>query len=184
MPPEAEGDEQQAASASLKGKFNPLDIVQEHHGTLRAYSKETIDPWDASVFYGLPLLACGALLRWGVLLDEKIIGILVTSMSVFAALLFNLLLLVYDIVCKPTADLSDPIRTRFLKEIYTNISFAILTSLSVIVFLMTWLVIPFGGVDWLNFMYSGLVYYLIGLFLMTLLMVLKRVYFLLARQFD
>jgi len=163
-------------------KINIGRIIRDHLDTLRddATGQRMIS--DYILFFGLPLVSSGLLL-FGLSLpiDQGAVGILVTSLSVFAALLFNLLLLIYDIVRKAEGQ-NASLKEKFLGQIYANISFAILVSiLSIIVLLAAYF--DLEGRFFLSAA-SFTAYYLVSLFILTLFMILKRVHILLSREFE
>jgi hypothetical protein len=125
----------------------------------------------------LPVLFSGVITYYDYTLSKEIINALLSSLSVFAALLFNLLLLVYSIVQKNDAAGLEQIRAKFLRAIYANISFSILLTVLTIALLL----ITFIGIDVPGFkqILTFIVYSLTVAFLLTLLMILRRVHSLL-----
>ena len=118
------------------------------------------------------------------ILRPNLITILATSLSIFAALLFNLLLLVYDVRGRsrgPNGNTNE-IRRRFLRELFSNVSFAILVATGAIVSFLGLVLVYCSSVA--QYALSALIYYLVMLFLLTLLMLLKRVHVLLHREGD
>lgn len=183
----------------MSTRFSPWVIVADHLETLRDYEidgrdrKHRLGVWLP--YLGLPLAMSLGLLGFGLHLTETIVGILITSMSIFAALLFNLLMIVYDIIRKshddrPREDADTDalrqaaLRKLYLREIYANISFAVLTTIVVVALLLTWLFIPAHIPAGWGMLLSFPVYFLIGLFLMTFSMVLKRVHILLRQAMN
>ncbi len=135
----------------------------------------------------------------GVLLTDSLVNGLITSFSIFSALLFNLLLLVYSIAEKnpDSTKITDQLeikknaqRRELLREIYINVSFSILIStISVVILLTYFLKISncfFWKVNLCSFQWllAAILYYLSIQFLLTLFMVLKRIYKLLAKAFG
>jgi hypothetical protein len=180
-------------------RFSAWVIIDDHVRTLRDYDlaeeerRHRLDVW--LLYLGLPLVTSLALLAFGLHLNESIVGILVTSMSIFAALLFNLLMIVYDIIRKSGSDSSPAaadadglrrsnLRKLYLREIYANISFAVLTTVVIVALLLTWLVVSSRISQIWRIVLSLPIYFLIGLFLMTFFMVLKRVHILLREAID
>lgn len=160
--------------------FNPWSIVAAQIHTLRDYSETRLSPLALGLFFGVPALTAGGLLFLGITITDSAANILITSMSIFAGLLFNLLLLVYDVMSRgprPLPPVSEEerelaaIRRRFLSEIFSNISFAIFASVVVVLLLLGGVVVSGTAVRW----FSGVVYFCTAMFLMTLLMVLQRV---------
>ncbi len=178
-------------------KINILSIVSDHIATLRNDRNGKVYWPDIVLFFVLPLLISILLLSLGVLLTNEITNAIVTSLSLFAGLLFNLLVLVYEILSRKSFT---PRQKTALREIYVNISFGILVSLTTIVLSLlhfieihkctvnlcllgkcapqaVYICIP----DWFI---SLIVYYLFINFVLTLFMILKRIYKLMSEEFS
>ena len=167
---------------STLDKVNVLRIVVDHIGTLRDYSTKKYRFSDFLLFFGVPLAIAGALVYSYGSLQPNLISIVATSLSIFAALLFNLLLLVYDVTEKSKGyrEHSNGLRQRFLGEVFCNISFAILVAIGAIVSV---LILVLANCSFLAArVLSFIIFYLVTLFLLTLLMLLKRVHVLLRHQ--
>lgn len=166
----------------MSSKVNVWGVVRDHLGTLKNLDTERYSLGDILFLFGMPALIASGLVWSGVRITDQMVNVLITALSVFAGLLFNLLLLIYDIVQKDQESAPNAkLQRRFLKEIYANISFCILTSIVAIVVLSVY---SFGAlvavaVSVLCFT----VYLLLAVFMLTLLMVLKRVHVLLSKEF-
>ena len=167
----------------MSTKINPSIIVIDHFKTLRQNQIGKILFDDILIFFLLPILLSLLLLIFGQYLNDNLITIFVTSLSIFAALLFNLLLLIFDIVNKEDhKNDKSTLKIRYLKEIYSNISYSILISIiAIIALLVAYIDIP---LTYLNFVLGFISYTLIIQFLLTLFMVLKRVHILLSKEFQ
>ena len=165
-------------------KVNVSRIVIDHVATFRDYSKDRCRPTDFLLFFGIPAANAGVLIYFYGNIRPSLIGIVATSLSIFAALLFNLLLLVYDAMGKSGKlnGNTDGLRRRFLREVFSNISFAILVAISAIVSVLA--VVIVNACSAADYVFSVLVYYLVTLFLLTLLMLLKRVHILLRHESE
>lgn len=145
-------------------KIDIQKIFSEHLGTLKKHNSNSYDTEDIFVFLIFPAILAYILLRYDIELTNNIIIILVTSFSIFAALLFNLLLLIYDIVSKSNGKKLNQngessnentihinnntsngkekkkkylsLKEKLLKETYVNISYNITISIISIVFLL------------------------------------------------
>jgi hypothetical protein len=115
-------------------------------------------------------------------LDGPEVTVLITALSIFAALLFNLLLLTHSIVTQTESELHEG-RRKLLREIYAHISYAVLISVIAIVFLLASVVLPSGS-PWVDFTLSGAVYFLVLNFLGTLFLILNRIHVMLAAEFS
>lgn len=172
-------------------KINPAKIVKDHILTLKGYDSGKYSIGDFIVFIILPLGIAGGLAYLlpksnttsSEIFDKQIVEILVTSLSIFAALLFNLLLLVYDIVKKANqGEAYAVLKTRFLREIYANVSYSIFVSMLAVVILL----ISLLGTSYqpLRIAVAFAVYFLVANFILTLFMILRRVHILLAKEFE
>ena len=164
-------------------KINIIKIVKDHISTLKDYRTDKYKIGDFFLFFGIPFLIVVILVFFNILLTSKLISLLITSLSIFAALLFNLLLLIYDVVQKAkNGSKNARIKIRFLKEVYSNISFCILIAVLSVAILI--LISIFNNITTLIYFFNWIAYYLIILFLLTLLMILKRIHVLLYREVE
>lgn len=162
-------------------KINVTGIVAEHIRTLRSYDTGAYARLDFFLFFIVPLVVSAPLTYFRPVLTPGLVGVLATSLSVFAALLFNLILLIYDMLNRGSdSSGKGTVKIRLLEEIYRNISFCILLAIVTLIFLL----IDFLDIKRLGIqqMLAFLVYYLVGVFILTLFMVLKRVHILVRRE--
>lgn len=119
-------------------------------------------------------------------LSDSLVNILLISLSVFAALLFNLLLLIYDLshkVKEPLQGQKDPkVVKALINETFTGVSFSILISILAIVLLIV-TSLDFAYVP-LQIGLKFLIFYLVILFVMSLFIDLKRIYVLLQYEIN
>lgn len=164
----------------MSSKINVWHIVEDHLATLVVYGTQKASKIDYVVFYVLPFV-CTAGLTWqGFRLDTSESTILITALSIFAALLFNLLLLTHSIVSSTGFD-EHPRRHELLEQIYAHISYAILVAVVAVAFLLLDVVWPNCIV---NTIASFVVYFFVMNFLATLLLILKRIHEMLSREFE
>jgi hypothetical protein len=139
------------------------------------------------VFFATPLVIAGLALYYGVGFNYDVLYALLTAFSIFAGLLLNLLLLVFSFSEKSQNSTTlQPLRKQLLRELHSNISFSILTSIAIVAVAMFCVVqvklprsLPTGT-------YTGRVStfflaYFISNFVLTLLMILKRMHILLSQ---
>lgn len=162
-------------------KINLLKIVSDHIKTFTdATSGKFIIP-DFFMFIGIPIIVSVIVLIRDLCISNELITLLVTSLSIFAALLFNLLLLIYDIVTKGNDNKTpSEIKLKLLKEIYSNISFCILLSINAVIFLLVASITANGS--WLDRIIGIVITFLVSMFILTLFMILKRVHILLSNE--
>ena len=160
-------------------KINVLGIVIDHLKTLKDHSTGDYELFDFVLFFGVPAIVTVLLLVSYGSLAERLITVIATSLSIFAALLFNLLLLVYDAARRTEGDLKslDDTRRQFLRQLADNISFAVLVAVAAVVAVIILMFVFLGHTAAL--IVSGFIYFLITLFTLTLLMILKRIHTLL-----
>jgi hypothetical protein len=166
-------------------KINVSGIVLDHLGTLKELDSQSPSKYDLSLFFVFPLLISILFSVLNIRLDKDLVSILINVFAIFAGLLFNLLILMYDVISKQSRsngkEEKDKIKFRLLKEIYYNISFGIFLSLVIVVILpisMIFLSQPF------NIFLSFVVFSLSILFVLTLLMILKRIHNLLSYDIE
>lgn len=167
----------------MSTKIDITDIFRDHFDTLRDNRNGKISLSDVFVFFCLPFLISLALLCNGVYITSQFATTLIACFSIFTALLFNLLLLVFDIADKVKTSSENKDVEKFysvLKEIYINVSFCISISVVLIVVLSGFFInINFG----LYVKVLSFISYLISInFILTLLMILKRIYRLLTKK--
>ncbi len=171
-------------------KINVLSIIKDHILTLKNYRTGNVHYPDIILFFLIPFLISIVLVSFQILLNDGIANILITSFSIFAALLFNLLLLVYDIAGKSNSLSANKESRISLQEIYINISFCILISVvSIVILISSFFKIKYClflgfNICSLQWVISFAAYYFSILFVLTLLMILKRIYILLANEFG
>jgi F0F1-type ATP synthase assembly protein I len=170
-------------------KINVVRIIADHVATFKDYGQTKTSSWDVFLFFVFPLIVGFILILLGVRLSANLVSLFITVFSVFAGLLFNLQILMFDIVGKasnikslpPSLQTSRSIHRRIdaLEHVSRNISFEILLSLiSVILLPVSTLFLDKIS----TIVFSFLVFYLVILFTLTLLMVLKRIHGLLSDE--
>jgi hypothetical protein len=89
------------------------------------------DNGDIALFFIFPILLSAVLIWQEVRINADAAEILVTIVSIFAGLLFNLLVLLYDAMRKTHDEYDGTILTKikFLREISINVSYEILVAI-------------------------------------------------------
>jgi hypothetical protein len=163
-------------------KINVTGIVKDHLDTLCDFGTQRISPFDIILFFVVPAFVAVPVALFTVPLTSNIASLLITILSIFAALLFNLLLILFDIMRKSeTIRGQAQIQNDFLQEIYNNVSYCIL--LSIVIVLLVIVALIDINIPVINRIITGTVVYLTSSFTLTLLMVLKRIHALLAVEF-
>lgn len=167
----------------MSGKINVSKILTDHFGTFR-HTSGKVKIRDYLLFIGVPVIITAILIKFGATLERGILGVFLTCYSIFIALLLNLLLLIYDIMHKVNNNIAkDPkrqLKKKFIKEVYSNVSFSILLSIILII------VLVLGYIENLlvQCIVSAIIYFLSAMFILSLFMILKRVYILLSKEMD
>ena len=169
-------------------KINVIRIVSNHLETLRLYRSQNLSKKDLALFYLVPMVVSATAIYAGYSLNDEVAGILLAAFAVLTGFLLNLLVFLYDMIQKsPSEKSEDPeinrindLRKIILKETYFNISYCILVGLILTVFLVVGLI----SLRWVNCAASFIVFSLVGNFLLTLLMVLKRFNVLIQEKLD
>lgn len=174
-------------------RINILTIIVDHFRTLRRIDQPSsgIGWQDVLLFLLLPITVGIALTMLRVDI-RPYIGNLITAVSIFGGFLFNLLAIIYSQIDKMRAEADRAesnlarIKKKFVREIHANISFNIVLSIFLVITLILYSVeikgIAFAGA--VNMALLGVNYFLLLLFILTLLMVLNRVYILLKKDSD
>ena len=182
-------------------KVNITKIVCDHLGTFKDYSTGRCRPFDYFLFFLVPLIVAVVFVVVYGALPKSLIGVIVTSLSIFTALLLNLLLLAYNITQNsksPCDEHTRQMREKLFHEIFSNIAFSVLVALVIVVLVLCFGAMSNGAslpaiqmlsnifgnlyINILSNILSFAIYYLGTLFLLTLLMLLKRVYSLLSNE--
>lgn len=180
-------------------KISVVGIIKDHISTLKNGRTNKLHYPDVILFFIIPAVISGLTTYLEIPLNDGLANALITSFSIFSALLFNLLLLVYDISGKnlDQTKYTDPVdikrivqKRELLREIYVNVSFSILVSIMTVVILLSYFLKPGNCRLWainicsFQWLLAFVIYYLAIQFILTLLMVLKRIYKLLAKAFE
>ena len=171
-------------------RINITSIIKDHFKTLRSLDENSKAIYwkDLLLFIIIPILTSTILCIKGYNFENQL-GNLIAAISIFGGFLFNLLAIIYGQIDKIKSDAtgeSSNLKKRFVKEIHINISFCIVLSiLIVLTLLLTSIDIPENKFKFIiKMMIIGINYYLMSLFLLTLLMILNRVYILLKRDSE
>ena len=179
----------------MSTKFSTLQIVKDHIKTFRLDNNEGVDRISMIYNFLTPLILAILFLFFHNFLVPSIITVLITVLSIFIALLLNLLFLMYSILTRrfqsggrdglPQNDngntVEDNYRTRLLKETYYNVQFSVLSCIYALIAIILYVLLP--SELFLDLFLGFAVYYFLFLFIITLFMVLKRTHTLFSREF-
>lgn len=156
-------------------KVNINNIIKDHLSTLKNDNTGKPDKEDILLFFLMPLLLSSVLVYLDIFLSDKAINIVITALAIFVGLLFNVIVLIFDLVSKNS---KRPAKIRLLREILANISFSVL--LCIIIIALT--LLTFIDIYWIMLLAHLLAYFLILIFMINLFMILKRMYNLFAEE--
>lgn len=167
-------------------RINFLKIIKDHFATLNNINVPNgkITMWDFLTFIILPAIISAYFCVLNLDINTYLSNI-ITAVAIFGGFLFNLLAIIYGLMDKLQADANgspaDSLKRIFVKQIHINISFNILLSIFLTVFLIVY---PYVicKLNVIDIVFQFLIYYCLILFLLTLLMILNRVYILLKRD--
>jgi len=170
-------------------KVNVLRIILGHLDTLRDYSTGKRSWTDVAFFFGLPLLVAflGWFYGWGLYIDA--LNALIAAFAIFAGLLLNLLILIYTFSTGSVfPNALAKTKTRFVRELHDNIAFSVLVSILIVIAALVG-VTQLKMKDPQNMAHTGpiltfVVIYLTANFVLTLLMILKRIHILLSTEIE
>lgn len=161
---------------SSKEKIDIKEIIKCHVGTLKEFRQPNISVNDIKLFFIIPIFI-SIMLLLNITLDDTRVGIIVTVFTIFTGLLFNILAILLAFDNKKV----EKIDKIFMKEILYNVSFAIVVTIVVLsISILKFITMA----DWLNYIFEFVLYYLIVVFIMTLFMILKRLFNLLIRKIN
>jgi hypothetical protein len=178
--------------------------VTDHFGSFHDSATDSLRKMDVLVLVVLPLAVAAAIAWFDVPVSKDFSNGALAAMSIFAGLLLNVLVLCVEALHrgeeeKPAIDEFEEARkesrsadrTKLLRETCANISFAILIAVCAIVLLLMRLIGRepferlFAAIPIERAVRDGLYFGILGtlgVFLMTLLMVLKRMHALFAHN--
>lgn len=174
----------------MLSRINIISIIRDHFKTLRSLNQsyKFMNFRDFLLFLIFPFIIALIVTYNGYSFKEQL-GNLIAAVAIFGGFLFNLLAIIYGQIDKIKNDAekeNDELKKRFVKEIHINISFCIVLSIFIVIaLLLTTIDIPnFKGELFLEKIITGTVYFLMILFILTLIMVLNRVYILLKKDSE
>lgn len=173
--------------ARKTSKINIVDIIKRHRDTLKDFSTKKESKKDIFTFFIMPAIFAICIAIKGTITDSGV-GILLTVFSIFAGLLFNLLVLIMDIGRRVKKQGKEEkvdakkqnLTEKLIAETYSNVAFSILVSLFIICITLVF-VVGLSNIIF-KFFISTILYWLIIIFITTLFMILKRVFRLLDNE--
>lgn len=171
-------------------KIDVTRIIVAQVRTMRDNSTQKYSPADLLLFYGLPVLLAAGGSYFGWKFNADVLNALLAAFSIFAGLLLNLLILVYTFSSQQEHPAAlTKTRMVLIKELHDNIAYSILVSIIIVVVTMVTVAYlkmhekpPEAAftVRWV----TGTVIFFTMNFVLTLLMILKRIYVMLNQTID
>ena len=175
-------------------KINLWWIVRQHLSTLVDYPNKRISIQDISLFIAFPVILATFAALFDFNLNTDVLNGIMAAFSIFAGLLLNLLVLVFSFTQVNSSQPVGPtdayftVRRRLLREIHANISFAIVVSVAVVVvaLIALWNLKHAnkdnpGTTGWVT---TSLIALLVSNFVLTLMMVIKRMNSIIGNELD
>lgn len=158
-------------------KINVRIIIDEHFKTLVNASTNRTSAWDYFYFIIIPFIVACLIGYFVPKYSKDVNNTLITILSIFIGLLINVVVLVFDILRNEREKGN---KIVVLRETVTNICYTILVSfITVIIALFTY----FENCIVKTICTIG-VYFLMTHVMLTLLMILKRMYLLFTNDID
>ncbi len=168
----------------MPSKFSITEILLDQVRTLRDLRTKRASKFDIFLNLVFPGIISIIFIWCNRLILGAMINPILTAFSVFAALLLNMMVLIYTIVIrensKDETSGKDKLKLSLLAQTYTNIQFAVLVSVFIIICLLLILFLPYN--IYIESALSFLIYYFIFVFIFTMFMVLKRTHIIMKRE--
>lgn len=160
----------------MSSKINICNILRDHCGTLVNNSGRS-SRIDYATFFLIPMIVFLTVYLKQIKLESSTVEMLITSFSIFCGLLINVLVLIYSLGERFRGDNAVSAtkyadEKRFLREIFSNISYANFICILIIFILVIY---SLFDLPW-HTTFSATVLMLAANFILTLLMVLKRIH--------
>lgn len=178
-------------------RITPIYIIKAHLDTIRNRENKKLYKDDVFLLFVLPLLIGIFLVGINFLIEEKMASNLLTILSISVPLLFSLLVLIYDMgqnIQSKEHLLNKTEKLSVTDSTSDNVSFMIFWSIVIVIVLGVYLLIGytfdiytkenFHSFKLLIQMFSLIIYWLLGVFILTFLMVLKRTQILISSSFP
>lgn len=162
-------------------KIDIRSIVVDHYRTLVSFKTGQHLFSDYFLFVGTPIIFSVIFYSYCLKIDSSSASVITTAVTILAGLLFNLLVLIHTVSNKNVSYTTKKDTYAIFIEVYSNISYSIFVSLISLVPLI------FLSIVTNNFfarIASSIVIFLITHLLLTLLMILKRIHFMLRLEFK
>jgi hypothetical protein len=164
----------------MSDKIEFLQLVRDHIGTLVDDDREKPSISDYVFFLGIPVGLAGLSAYIGIVLAGDAASLIVSALSILAGLLINVLVLLYTVQLVGPTETEKKEQQELIAQVNKNLLFEILISGLAIGSIC---LIPFAS-EPLNLIVSTFSVFLMGVFVLTLLMIMKRLKVLLNLRFK
>ena len=161
-------------------KINVSRIILEHLKTLIDNRTSKLSIIDLVTFFIAPSIVGVVSCLMKIMFNDGAVGAIVAALAVFAGLLINVLVLLYTVNPVGSGEQFIKEQKRLISQINANMLFDILVSLAAVIFLC---ITPLLECEW-RVLFSGISLCLICVFVLTLLMCLKRLHTLIGLRFE
>ncbi|RUX96135.1 MULTISPECIES: hypothetical protein [unclassified Mesorhizobium] len=163
----------------MTSKIDIRMILEDHFSTFRDEGTQKYSTEDFLIMAGVPAVLATAAFAFCLSIGDANIGTLISVFAIFSGLLFNVLVLIYSF-SDGNGDGKKGVRDRLLRQSFANISYTILVALIAVVVLTALLFV--NGLT--QRILEAVVVLLSANFVLSLLMVLKRIHVLLRDKFP
>jgi hypothetical protein len=173
----------------MLGKIDVREIVSGHFETFQDYATKRRSYSDLVLFIGGPVVITALVLWKRFEFGSSAVNALLAAFSIFAGLLFNLLVMVLSFLQSGRGNSSERqlmIRRDLLRQITANLSFSILTAVAIVTVAIVALALASSehGVERIPLWGNAVLLFGSLNFGLTLLMVLKRMYALMMNELE
>jgi len=170
--------------SNLFAKVNILPIIKSYFSNFKLYPGNRYSKSSLFLFFIFPLFPAALLPYFGIVVNSNLSGLLLGLYSIFAGLFFSFQIFVFEIISR-VVELnltlqSSRLRIDKFEYIANSISFSILTCFFGFFFLLVLGIFSFNKIAELAL--SGISFYFLSLFILSLLMALKGIHILLFEE--
>ncbi len=161
----------------MSSKLNVKEILCDHFNSLINDNTGKPDFSDIFSFLLFPIIGSSILVYFKIFIDSDRVDTLISALSIFVGLLLNVIVIIFDLIKK---DRYKSIKNELLEEVLANISFAVFLSIICIIMLLFTL---FSNCI-AQYVFNSFSYFFLIEFVLTLIMVLKRMYILFKNEMN
>lgn len=161
----------------MLAKINITRIIKNHFETLQNANTKKASFDDYLTFLIIPFAITAILFYFKVYITETALNVVISTLSILVGLLFNVVVLIFDIIKRDSAN---KIKNIVLKQILSNIAFTILLSIISILFTLLTLIEN----CYTKIIFNSILFFLLINFAVTVLMILKRMFHLFHTEID